>query len=235
MSFRSNLILWCGVVFLALASLTLAQEETADLLPYEERERGQGPSFDPFLPEAPAIPDFAQLEELGTIWLDDALPPGAQELGSWEWDTETVQSGERAHFHPSGHGVHQHGFTFQDPVILPADGKIIQEVWLDPGDPPQGIALRFKLTSGEGAGVYWEGEEEVFAPEEYEALWYYGLLPKLGVWTELAILVEDLGLEDAEVIELRFLTFDGRVLWDRTALKHNLSERERGVTTRSLP
>ena len=72
-------------------------------------------------------------------------------------------------------------------------------------------------------------------PEEYEALWYYGLLPKLGVWTELAILVEDLGLEDAEVTEIRFMTFDGRVLWDRTALKHNLSERERGVTTRSLP
>ena len=95
---------------------------------------------------------------------------------------------------------------------------ITQEVWLDPADPPQGIALQLKLATGDEVGVYWEGEEEVFKPEEGRELWYYGLLPELGQWTKLEILAEDMGLEDAQVTEIRFVTWGGRVLWNRTVL-----------------
>ncbi len=106
----------------------------------------------------------------------------------------------------------------EKPVTIPSDSMITQQVWLDPKDPPKGISLKFKLSTGEEVGVYWEGEEEVFRPDETQELWYYGLLPELDKWTTLEVLAEDLGLENGQITSVRFATFDGRVLWDRTAL-----------------
>ncbi len=152
-----------------------------------------------------------------TVWLDDALPPNAKTEGVWLWDTTTVNSGKKSHGHPSGKGLQSHSFT-ADPISLAADGMIVQQVWLDPQDPPKGILMKFTLANGEEVGVYWEGEQEVFSPGDEEELWYYGLLPELGKWTSLEILAEDLGLEGEQIKGIRFATFDGRVLWDKTAI-----------------
>jgi hypothetical protein len=78
--------------------------------------------------------------------------------------------------------------------------------------------LKFRLATAEEVGVYWAGEEEVFTPADEEEVWYYGLLPELGKWTNLEILAEDLGLEEEQISGLSFVTFDGRALWDKTAL-----------------
>ena len=153
-----------------------------------------------------------------TVWVDDDLPPDAKPDVNWVWDTATVNSGAKSHGHASAKGLQGHGFM-GDPVSIPANGMIVQQVWLDPQDPPKGIMLKFKLSSGEEVGVYWEGEEEVFFPKEDEEVWYYGLLPELGKWTSLEILAEDLGLEDEKVIGLTFVTFDCHVLWYKTSLK----------------
>jgi len=152
-----------------------------------------------------------------TVWLDDALPANAKTDGIWLWDTATVKSGKKSHGHPSAKGLQSHGFT-ADPVSLASDGMIIQQVWLDPQDPPKGILMKFALANGEEVGVYWEGEQEVFSPGDEEELWYYGLLPELGKWTSLEILAEDLGLEGEQIKGIKFATFDGRALWDKTSI-----------------
>lgn len=95
---------------------------------------------------------------------------------------------------------------------------ITQEVWLDPADPPKGIVLQLRLSTGDEVGVYWEGEEEVFKPQGGQELWYYGPLPELGRWAKLEILAEDMGLEEAQLNNIRFVTHGGRALWDRTLL-----------------
>lgn len=173
---------------------------------------------------APAVPttDAAasapeQVNPNETVWLDDALPLNAKTEGVWLWDGTTVNSGKKSHGHPSGKGLQSHSFT-ADPVILAADGMIVQQVWLDPQDPPKGIMMKFSLANGEEVGVYWEGEQEVFSPGDEEELWYYGLLPELGTWTSLEILAEDLGLESEQIKGIRFATFDGRALWDKTVI-----------------
>ena len=152
-----------------------------------------------------------------TVWLDDDLPAKAVLEGTWLWDTTTFSSGAKSHGHPAAKGLQSHGFT-ADPVTIPLHGMITQQAWLDPKDPPKGIMLKFKLSSGEEVGVYWEGEEEVFNPAENEEVWYYGLLPELGKWTSLDVLAEDLGIEEEKVTGISFVTFDGRVLWDKTTL-----------------
>lgn len=125
---------------------------------------------------------------------------------------------EEAHSHPSAKGLQSHTLTTERPTPMPGNGMIVQKIWLDPQDPPQGIAMRFELTTGEEIGVYWEGEREVFTPTEYEELWYYGMLPELGKWVRLEILAEDLGLEDAQVAGVTFSTFGGRALWGPTMI-----------------
>ena len=153
-----------------------------------------------------------------TILVDDDLPANAKPQADWLWDTITFTSGKKSHGHPSAKGLQGHGFT-SDPIAIPANGMITQQVWLDPKDPPKGIMLKFRLASGEEVGVYWEGEEEVFFPKEDEEVWYYGLLPEFGKWTTLEVLAEDLGLEEEKVTGITYVTFDGRVLWDKTGLK----------------
>ena len=165
---------------------------------------------------SPTTPEPQQPPE--TVWLENDLPADAQAEGEWIWNDEQAAGGERSHSHPAAKGMAFHAVTFAQPIRLPTNGLITQEVWLDPKDPPQGIALKFKLATDQEAGVYWEGEKEVFTPDEYEELWYYGALPELGKWTKLEILVEDLGLEDQEIAGIRFITYDGHVLWDKTAL-----------------
>ncbi len=151
------------------------------------------------------------------VWLDDELPANAKTDSNWFWDTATVKSGEKSHGHSSGKGLQNHGFS-ADPVNFSTGGMIVQQVWLDPQDPPRGIMIKFKLASGEEVGVYWEGEEEVFTPKEDEQVWYYGLLPELGKWASMEILAEDLGLEGEKLVGVSFITFDGRVLWDKTEI-----------------
>lgn len=197
-----------GIAFLALmgsTSLLLAEEETAQML----------------VPSGPAVsstPSVATPAPSETVWLDDELPANASSESNWVWDTETVMSGKKSHGHPSGKGLQSHGLT-ADPVTFTVNTMVTQQVWLDPKDPPKGIMLKFKLAStGEEVGVYWEGEEEVFQPAEEEEVWYYGLLPELGKWATLEILAEDLGLDEEQVSGIRFMTFDGRALWDKTTL-----------------
>lgn len=160
-----------------------------------------------------------------TVWIDDGLPANAKTEGTWVWDAVTFSSGAKSHGHPPSSGLTSHGFT-AEPVTLSETGMITQQVWLDPKDPPKGIMLKFKLTSAEEVGVYWEAEEEVFNPGEEEEVWYYGLLPELGKWSSLEVLAEDLGLEGEKITGISFVTFDGRVLWDKTAISEAPPEEE---------
>ena len=162
-------------------------------------------------PAAPApIPEI--------LLLDDELPKGSTQEGTWVWEKGQPSDGKLFHSHPPAKGIRSHGYSLEELVPVTANSMIVQEVWLDPAAPPMGIALQLRLSTGDEVGVYWEGEEEVFKPKQGEELWYYGPMPELGQWAKLEILVEDLGLEEAQVTGIRFVTYDGRALWDRTLL-----------------
>jgi hypothetical protein len=152
------------------------------------------------------------------LLLDDELPKGATQEGTWIWETAQLSDGRLSHGHPPTKGIQSHGYSPEKPVPITANNMITQEVWLDPSDPPKGIALQLRLSTDDEVGVYWEGEEEVFKPEEGQELWYYGPLPELGEWARMEILAEDMGLEEAQVNSIRFVTHGGRALWDRTLL-----------------
>ncbi len=167
---------------------------------------------------APAAPATTPVPP-ETVLIDDDLPAGAKTTGTWNWDSTQAASGTKSHGHPSAKGLQQHGVTFENPVAIPKNGEIVTSVWLDPASPPRGIMLKLTLENGQETGVYWEGEEEVFNPGENEEIWYYGLLPEFGTWVPLTVAAEDLGIEDNKVKAITFVTYDGRVLWDRTSVR----------------
>jgi hypothetical protein len=199
---REKAVVFAFLLF-GFSMVGFAQEAKEEAIP-------SAPELAPSAPPAAAVPQE-------TVWLDDALPAGAAAEGSWLWEDVTGASGGKAHAHPSAKGQQSHGIGLA-PALLSANGMISQTVWLDPQDPPQGIMLKVKTETGEEAGVYWEGEEEVFVPADEEEVFYYGLLPELGKWVTLEVLAEDLGLEDEKIAQITFVTFDGKALWDKTIL-----------------
>jgi hypothetical protein len=163
-------------------------------------------------------PETSPVPGTDVLLLDDELPKGATQEGIWIWDTAQLSDGKLSHGHPPSKGIQSHGYSPEKPIPITASQMITQEVWLDPADPPKGIVLQLRLSTGDEVGVYWEGEEEVFKPKEGQELWYYGPLPELGEWAKLEILADDMGLEEAQVTGIRFITHGGRAFWDRTVL-----------------
>lgn len=184
-------------------------------------EQAAAPTATSVAEPAPPVetPPAAPADRAAQVLLDDDLPAGATASGTWAWEAGEKASGARSHGHPATKGMQSHAVTLGTAVLVPRNGEIVTQVWLDPANPPRGIMVKFTLETGQETGVYWEGEEEVFTPGEEEEIWYYGLLPEFGRWTPLAVAAEDLGIEDTKITGVTFVTYDGRVLWDRTEIR----------------
>ncbi len=152
-----------------------------------------------------------------TIILDDALPAGSTQEGEWIWDNSLRFSGTDSHTSTPKEGVNQHSFNI-NPIKLKGGSYIIQYVYLDPQDPPKGIMMKFNLSDGKQAGVYWEAEEEVFDIKEEEDIWYIGFLPKKGEWVKLDIPVDDIDIQDKELTGISYICYSGRLWWDYTSI-----------------
>lgn len=153
-----------------------------------------------------------------TIILDDSLPVNSQQEGEWLWDSNLKFSGSSSHTSTPKEGLNQHSFKMASPLKIKEGAYLIQYVYLDPENPPKGIMLKFNLSDGKEAGVYWEGEEEVFDIKEEEPVWYIGFLPKKGEWVKLDIPIDDLEIQDRELIGISYINYSGKVFWDNTAI-----------------
>jgi hypothetical protein len=156
-----------------------------------------------------------------TVWVDDALPTGAQATGTWEWSTTQAHSGTQSHTEPAAAaGAAEHGFTVS-PQPLPEGSVIVQYVYLDPQQPPRGLMLKLTLSDGSQTGVYWEGDEEVFQIGDEELSWYMDVLPEAGSWQRLEVWVDDFGLGGEQLTGLTYVAYGGKTYWDKTALEEH--------------
>jgi hypothetical protein len=154
------------------------------------------------------------------VWIDDAVPSGAQLQGNspWEWvqaPDHPVHSGKKS-MRRQAQGLSQHFFTGAKPGLKIGEGDVLfAYVYLDPQDPPQTVMLQFNDGTWEHR-AYWGEDRIPFGAGGGPNHLHRGELPEPGRWVRLEVKAADVGLSPgAELNGWAFTQFGGTVYWDR--------------------
>ena len=155
------------------------------------------------------------------VWIEDALPPGANAQGGWQFVTapQPVFSGEKASTRTAT-GLSQHFFDkASEPLVIENGDILFAYVYLDPDNPPREIMLQWNDGSWEHR-VYW-GENRIGWGRNGTASRYrMGDLPEAGTWVRLEVAAEVVGLKPGSKVHgWAFTQFDGTVFWDRAGVE----------------
>jgi len=168
------------------------------------------------------------------VWIDDAIPEGADPYGEWIFETPpapfTVDGATRPApagrlaMKRAGAGVHQHFFTHAARLLRIDKGdRLFAWVWLDPKTPPDSIMLQWNSSGGHDGWhhrAYWGADTCWFAgtpdnPEHHRV----GELPPLGQWTRLEVDPESVGLPaGGTAYGFAFTQHDGVAWWDAAGI-----------------
>jgi len=178
-----------------------------------------------------------------TVWIEDALPPGATPAGtseSWSWVSSNPApfSGTLSHRSAIVAGVHQHYFTGATATMKVGVGDtLFTYVWLDPANPPAEIMLQWNDGSEEtwNHRAYWGANLIDFGIDGTVGRRYMGPLPALGQWVKLTIPAEWVALEGTTVSGMAFALYNGRASWDRSGTTSQNHLLLRGSITSGTP
>jgi len=170
--------------------------------------------------EPSAAPDPAASRE--TIWMDDALPPGATSHAindRWSWVTAnpSPQSGARAHQSDNTPGAHLHFFVSENAPLAVAAGDILfAYVYLDPENPPRQLILSWLADNHWEHRAYWGENLVAEGIDGGPGRRPMGPLPPTGEWIRLEVPASAVNMENRTATGMGFTLFDGRATWDRT-------------------
>jgi mono/diheme cytochrome c family protein len=167
----------------------------------------------PYDPAADAAEtEFVQRSDF--LWLDDALPPGAQPEGPTAWSfagnpDNPVKSGAssaRGQYDGQGQVVFQNA----RPLTIGEGDILFAHVFIDPTNPPKQVMLQWN--SGEWKHrAYW-GENLIgFGADGTTERKPMGPLPRTGEWVRLEVAAADVGLAPGtKVTGLAFTQHGGK-------------------------
>ncbi|MBI1311782.1 DUF1553 domain-containing protein [bacterium] len=170
-------------------------------------------------PEQPAEAKLPEPKEF--VWIDDAVPEGANAQGNSPWqfvDDPKPVSGSKVSTRTAA-GLSQHFFTGAKNPLRVADGdQFFCYVWLDEKNPPKEIMLQWNDGSWEHRAV-WGGDHIDWGKADSPSRRRIGDLPKAGEWVRLEVPVDQVGLrEGSQVNGWAFTQFDGKVSWDKAGI-----------------
>ena len=154
------------------------------------------------------------------IWVDDALPAGAQTAGDaegWTWvsSNPAPQSGTLSHQSALFNGYHQHYFYNATATLSVGTGDVLfTYIYIDPLNPPAEIMLQWN--DGTWAHrAYWGANIIPWGTDGTASRRYMGPLPAAGQWVRLEVPASLVGLEGRIVNGMAFTLQNGRATWDR--------------------
>jgi Zn-dependent metalloprotease/phosphatidylethanolamine-binding protein (PEBP) family uncharacterized protein len=155
-------------------------------------------------------------------WIDDSLPVGVRQYGTWNWVSTgpTPYSGGLAHQSTLLAGFHQHYFTHASaPLPVQTGDTLYAYVYLDPANPPREVMLSFLAGGSWEHRAYW-GEDLIthVGTNGTNSRRRMGPLPPTGQWVRLEIPASAIGLEGAAISGIAFSLYDGRATWDTTGI-----------------
>ncbi|MFP6613812.1 MAG: PSD1 and planctomycete cytochrome C domain-containing protein [Pirellulales bacterium] len=162
------------------------------------------------------------------VWIDEAIPKGAQSLGNLSGEQEfkfvskpdhPVFSGERSSTRTSK-GLGQHLIQNANPGFpVGQNATLFTYVYLDPDNPPKEIMLQWHDGQGWEHRAYWGGNHIPWGKDKSPSRKRIGPLPKAGQWTRLEIDAAEVGLNaGAQLAGWAFTQFDGTVYWDKSGI-----------------
>jgi hypothetical protein len=168
--------------------------------------------------------DYAATVSTDSVWVEDALPPGAV-AGSdggdgWFWvsNNPLPYSGALAHQSVVASGEHQHYFCcLVSPATLAVGvgDTLFAYVYLDPVNPPSEVMLQWGSDNFEHR-AYWGANQIVaWGTDGSASRRYMGALPPVGQWVRLEVPAAQVGLEGRSVNGMAFTLYGGRATWDR--------------------
>lgn len=202
---------------LAALDKTLQQE----LAQAKLEENADGPQA-----AASAAADQKASNPFEHVWVEDALPTGAQPQGneaekSWQWGEQPAQqvfSRKLSHTR-TAKGLSQHYFTGASSGLkIGEDDKLFAYVYLDPQNPPKTVMLQFNDGSWEHR-AYWGENLVTWGSEGTPSRLPLGPLPTVGGWVRLEVAAKAIGLAPGAVVNgMAFTQMDGKVFWDKAGL-----------------
>lgn len=163
----------------------------------------------------------AEPKPVEVVWIEDALPPGANAQGGWQFVTapQPVFSGEKASTRTAT-GLSQHFFDkASEPLVIEEGDILFAYVYLDPDNPPQEIMLQWNDGSWEHR-AYWGKNLIGWGGNGTASRYRMGDLPEAGTWVRLEIAAEVVGLKPGSKVNgWAFTQFDGTVFWDRAGVE----------------
>jgi Glycosyl hydrolase family 9/Bacterial Ig domain/Cellulase N-terminal ig-like domain len=156
----------------------------------------------------------------GPVWVDDAVPIGAQAAGdggdNWSWvsSNPAPYAGASAHQSVAAQGLHQHYFDWASQTLSVGAGDILYTyVYLDPANPPTELMLQWNNGSWDHR-AFWGADSILYGVKGTDSRRQAGALPAAGQWVRLEVPASQVGLEGSTLRGMAFSAFNGKVTWD---------------------
>jgi hypothetical protein len=166
------------------------------------------------------------LEPKDFVWIDEALPAGAQPQGDGpnpfelvSLSSPPVHQGQKFSVR-TAEGRSQHFFTEARPELTVGQGDVFfAHVFLDPENAPREIMLQWNDGSWEHR-AFWGDDAIDWGTVGTASRRRMGDLPEPGKWVRLEVPVAKVGLKlGAKVNGWAFTQFGGTVFWDTAGIR----------------
>lgn len=155
-------------------------------------------------------------EEKEQVWLDGALPAGAQPQGVWTWEKH---AGRQVHIgRPPTGSVAPAGHLFQNAahgLLVGSKDTLFAYVYLPVEQMPQAIMLEWFDGSNWEHRAYWGSAKIARGQPGQPSCRAMGPLPAGGRWMRLQVPAESVGLEGRILRGMSFQTLGGSCAWGR--------------------
>ena len=155
------------------------------------------------------------------VWVEDALPAGAQSGAdggdSWDWTSSgpSPYSGAWSQQSSVGAGLHEHYFSGAlQTLTVTTNDTLFAAVYPDPSNVPSEIMLQWNDGSTWDHRAYWGDCLISYGANGTASSYYMGPVPTPGQWTLLTIPAGVVGLGGATVSGMAFSLFNGGAYWD---------------------
>ncbi len=163
----------------------------------------------------------AQTGSTDAVWIEDALPSGANPATtneSWLWIPQSPAPafGSAATKSNNAAGEHQHYFYGASSQMSVAVGdRLYAYVYLDPATPPSEVMLQWHDTSGSWEHrAYWGADSVGFGNSGTTSRAYQGAAPLTGQWVRLEVPASAVDMEGRTADGMAFTLYGGQASWD---------------------